>query len=837
MANATRSIQPMQRWIRHLLMVLVSAGSLGTSPCAHAIPTIYGWGGQDGVPPHKLESLEGVVAISLGGRLKLKSDGTVWTGLNGTSDPVPILNHVVAISSLTSNRTMALQSDGTVWMWGDIRIAPPMLVEGLTNVTAIATSYGYSLALKSDGTVWAWGRNDSGQLGIGSESQGDHPTPVRVTGLSDVVAISAGVGHSLALKSDGTIWKWGDHVTTPQPVPLLTGVTAIAAGLQHDLALTADGSVWAWGTNHYGQLGNGTTSDAESPTPSRIQNLSNVVQISSYFDSNLALKDDGTVWGWGREYTQWDHNFDQAVPTPRRVLDLPPVRAIVAGGEDWFDRFLDVALTEPLEAASDHTPPETISSTFPTGPYPDFPGLSPFSADYSAWEDRPYRATDVALIATDQGSGVRSLTYSATGTDPVAETTVNKNSAILHLLHAGETTITYSATDEAGNVEPKKSVTVRVKTSPPVLTVSKPPTLTGFQTLHFTVTSDQPLSEPPKYGYVVDYDLTYNESNLPPIELNGTTQPTGEPNVYSFTFYPSSREGYYTLYISGKDVAGNFGEASVSFSVDVRLPTIGATLTGTESGPNWFTSDVSLFMMAEIGFVPNYVIPFNGYYSLDDPGCSPETLQGCVQISGPYTVNISSEGSHTLYYFARKVDGLASPLQTLTFTINKTGPVAQSQSLTLQENHPVEITLQSSDAVVKKLSYSIVSPPSHGTLGAINGDRVTYTPNPGYHGPDSFTFQASDGDFLGTVGSVDLTVSPASANGGGPSGSQGDVTGDAVVDLRDAVWLVQAVAGLQTLTPEERAVADINCDGSVDVGDAVQLLRSLAFGQSLPACQ
>lgn len=66
----------------------------------------------------------------------------------------------------------------------------------------------HSLALKSDGTVWAWGENWWGQLGDGT-TPGRSCKPVQVSGLSGVIAISGGGGHSLALKSDGTVWAWG----------------------------------------------------------------------------------------------------------------------------------------------------------------------------------------------------------------------------------------------------------------------------------------------------------------------------------------------------------------------------------------------------------------------------------------------------------------------------------------------------------------------------------------------------------------------------------------------------------------------------------------------------
>ena len=73
----------------------------------------------------------------------------------------------------------------------------------------IAAGGVHSLALRSDGTVWAWGRNSFGQLGDNTNT--NRNVPVMVQGLSGVSAISAGDGHSLALKSDGTVWAWGSN--------------------------------------------------------------------------------------------------------------------------------------------------------------------------------------------------------------------------------------------------------------------------------------------------------------------------------------------------------------------------------------------------------------------------------------------------------------------------------------------------------------------------------------------------------------------------------------------------------------------------------------------------
>ncbi|MBY9079158.1 regulator, partial [Paenibacillus sp. CGMCC 1.18879] len=72
-----------------------------------------------------------------------------------------------------------------------------------------------------------------------------------VSGLSGIVAIAAGSGQNLALKSDGTVWAWSNGVTSAQ-VSGLSGITSIAMGSGHNLALKSDGTVWSWGTNSSG---------------------------------------------------------------------------------------------------------------------------------------------------------------------------------------------------------------------------------------------------------------------------------------------------------------------------------------------------------------------------------------------------------------------------------------------------------------------------------------------------------------------------------------------------------------------------------------------------------
>ncbi len=238
-----------------------------------------------------------------------------------------------SVSAWGSNLSGQLGDGTTEDRWVSGRVKGPDGEGYLTGVRAVSAGSmgtGYALALKHDGTIWAWGENRDGQLGVSGRTSRLTPTRTRA-GLylsgdfEDAVAIAAGWTHSMALKSDGTVWAWGlnahgqlgngtriDYSIPVQVVGLdgnglLADVQAISVGLRHSLALTSNGTVKAWGRNSWGQLGNGTYLHTQSycMTPLTVRGaggegfLSNVVAISAGHYHNLALLSDGTVWAWG----------------------------------------------------------------------------------------------------------------------------------------------------------------------------------------------------------------------------------------------------------------------------------------------------------------------------------------------------------------------------------------------------------------------------------------------------------------------------------------------------------------------------------------------------------
>ena|GEM_PF-1142958 len=129
-----------------------------------------------------------------------------------------------------------------------------------------------------------------------------------------------------------------------------------------------------------------------------------------------------------------------------------------------------------------------------------------------------------------------------------------------------------------------------------------------------------------------------------------------------------------------------------------------------------------------------------------------------------YTPNNGYVGSDSFTYRARDragEDGLLSNVATVTITVTHTNtpPVAQDGSATTDEDTPVDVTLQASDADGDTLSYSIVAAPAHGTLSG-TAPNLIYTPNANYNGTDSFTFKANDGQGDSNVATITITVAP-----------------------------------------------------------------------------
>lgn len=205
----------------------------------------------------------------------------------GGDEPAQWLDVEVTVPPTPPNLVTAWGREGATFYntetGEDILPAPETNVPmTLTHVQAIAGGDQHALALKSDGTVVAWGDHINGQIAVPA-------------GLSGVVAIAAGADVSGAVLADGSVRVWGDPANPVLTLPAgLSDVRQLAFGRNHALALKNDGTVVAWGNNSAGQIN----------VPA---GLADVTAVTAGTEISVALKLDGTVSAWGV-------SFGRAVP-------------------------------------------------------------------------------------------------------------------------------------------------------------------------------------------------------------------------------------------------------------------------------------------------------------------------------------------------------------------------------------------------------------------------------------------------------------------------------------------------------------------------------------------
>jgi len=179
----------------------------------------------------------------------------------------------------------------------------------------------HNIGIKTDGTLWGWGLNSGGTLGNGSSEDASVLVPMQSSTATDWKEISAGQGHTVALKNNGTLWAWGnntngelgDGTTTQKTVPTQIGIAIwkmVVAGRTHNLGIKTDGTLWAWGDNQLATIGDGTVEDKLVPT--LISSATDWKMVSGNNGRSFALKNNGTLWAWGFNSTSLGIGFDYA---------------------------------------------------------------------------------------------------------------------------------------------------------------------------------------------------------------------------------------------------------------------------------------------------------------------------------------------------------------------------------------------------------------------------------------------------------------------------------------------------------------------------------------------
>jgi len=315
--------------------------------------------------------------------------GSLGTGVR-VNTPVTVvsetctgsLSNIVGVAA-GDYHCVALKEDGTMWSWGSngsgqlgdgmgSNSACPVQVRGeggagyLSGIVQVSANGNYSLALGMDGTVWGWGSNGSGQIGDGTDSNKYTPAHVTTDGstpLQNVVYVSAGSLHGVAVLDDGTVWTWGNNgngelgdggasgsrsLTAVQVLGVggsgvLSGIRTVSGGGRHTLAVTDSGSLLAWGGNDYDELGTGE--EGGSNVPVSVQGLNSTGTFSGVRavtaggksgvggGHSIGVRSDG-VWGWGRNTVgQLGIGSETQVDYPNPVTRFAHITAIDSGSQ------------------------------------------------------------------------------------------------------------------------------------------------------------------------------------------------------------------------------------------------------------------------------------------------------------------------------------------------------------------------------------------------------------------------------------------------------------------------------------------------------------------------
>jgi hypothetical protein len=662
--------------------------------------------------------------------------GWGWNN-NGQATPPAGLTNVVAVSA-GAGQSLALRADGTVVGWGFQPNVPP----GLTGVTAIACGHRHSLALRSNGTVVAWGENPDGQTNVPA-------------GLSNVIAVTGAGLHSLALIADGTVVGWGTNRYGQLDVPAgLSNVIAVAAGGDvllgaWSLALKSDGTVVAWGDNRRGQTN----------VPS---SLSNVVAIAASPDyESLALKSDGTVVRWGLpirpvpvglanvvsidtgdgnhlalradgSLAAWGDNFEGAINVPGSVRNVwamtigywhglavtrttpppwpritqPPLGIITVAGDNVLFQVVAES-TAPLTYRWQHR-----------GQY-----LPDKTNDFLFLESVDFRdAGDYAAIVSAGGLSLRSApAFLAVSNRPVAFPQAVEG------LEDSELAITLEAFDPSNMLLDGAVVALPIAgrlyqfvdglRGAPIVSV---PARFAGDTLLYVPAPDGNSLPYDNFRFIVRNAIG---ASLPAnVEIN--IRPVNDPPSFS----------------AGPDQ---------EIDEDAGPQRVPGWATAIRAGPlNESGQSLAFLVSNDAGAL------FSAPPTLDAVG----TLR--------YTPAPDANGSATVTVLLQDDGGSAdggqdrSAPQTFRITVRPVNdaPIAQPQTISLNEDTAASIALAAFDEDGDALTYHVTSP-AHGTLRGV-APKLVYQPSPNYFGADNFTFTANDGLADSTPAVVQIQVAP-----------------------------------------------------------------------------
>lgn len=225
--------------------------------------------------------------------------------------------------SITDRNGCGIKSDHTLWCWSGVLpttystndYGPVQEENGTRDWAHVAVGHNSNCALKTDGTIWCWGDNFNGQLGDGN-SPTDSVLPVQeATGATDWAQVDMTRHHACAIKTNGTLWCWGrdlygalgnDPALADSDVPVqeATGSTdwlELSAGASHNCGIRTNGTLWCWGENGNGQLGDGSGPTDQATPVQEATGATDWDKVSAGAAQTCAVKNNGTLWCWGSD--------------------------------------------------------------------------------------------------------------------------------------------------------------------------------------------------------------------------------------------------------------------------------------------------------------------------------------------------------------------------------------------------------------------------------------------------------------------------------------------------------------------------------------------------------
>ena len=219
--------------------------------------------------------------------------------------------------------TAAVKTDGSLWIWGlntsrqlginntDTRSIPVTTFAGGNNWKSVSCGNFHTAAIKTDGTLWGWGRGENGQLG--TNDIGNRVVPVTTfAGGNNWKSVECGSISTAAIKTDGSLWTWGsnayaqlgiDQGNVIRSIPVTTFIGGntwkqVSVGSIHVSAVKTDGTLWTWGNNYSGSLGINQGSVNRSAPVTTFAGGTNWKSVDC-LEHSAAIKTDGTLWTWG----------------------------------------------------------------------------------------------------------------------------------------------------------------------------------------------------------------------------------------------------------------------------------------------------------------------------------------------------------------------------------------------------------------------------------------------------------------------------------------------------------------------------------------------------------